>query len=154
MNDITLKCRVVVIYIIEELNRYKEGKCLRKQVSVKTKRIQRLIYFCDIEYMKKNNGIPLFKDNYYAWPSGPVIVGVYNKFMVYIDRKLFPMYKDKEPKLSDDIKQIINEILESTKDLDTIDLEYIVKVNDGPYSRFYNEQDPKHEQIIPKKRCI
>ena len=57
---ITAKCRAVSNYIIEAVNKYNEDKPIREQVMMSAKRLQRLLYFCNIEYMRKYNGENIF----------------------------------------------------------------------------------------------
>ncbi|PKE22794.1 MULTISPECIES: Panacea domain-containing protein [Staphylococcaceae] len=42
-------------------------------------KLQKLIYLCYEDFMRKT-GVPLFKDEIYAFPLGPVIMNVYNKY--------------------------------------------------------------------------
>ena len=68
-------------YIIDEINKYNQDKPFRDKVLLSTRRLQRLLYFCETEYMIKNNGTPLFEDEFYAWPSGPVIEKIYYAYV-------------------------------------------------------------------------
>ena len=61
MEDLTPKCVAVSNYIIEKINKFNEGKTLQEQVMMSLKRLQKILYFCDIEYMKINNGESLFE---------------------------------------------------------------------------------------------
>lgn len=153
MEDLTPKCRVVANYIIEKINKSNEGKELREQVMMSLKRLQKILYICDIEYMKINNGESLFEDNYYAWPSGPVISYVYYEFIQYqnLNGKINPKYEEQELRLTDKEVFIIDKVLEKTQELDTVDLIDITKIDDGPWQQVYNEFDSEHNQIITKE---
>lgn len=151
MANLTLKCRAVANYILEEVKKFNEGKKLREQVLMSNKRLQKILYFCEVEYMRRNNGKKLFDDEFYAWPSGPVIEYIYHQFIQYQDGELPPKYVKNEPTLAEDIKIIIDQILEATKDLDTSDLTKVSNIPNGPYSKVFNEKDKEHKQIISKK---
>jgi len=152
MYTITSKCRAVSNYIIEEINKYNEyKKLLREEVIMSTKRLQRLLYLCDVEYMKRNGGTPLFTDDFNAWPSGPVIADAYGVFMQYQDGNMKPMYKGEVIELTDDVKSIIDEILDATKELDTADLMDITNIVDGPWHKVYEEEDKNHRQVVSKE---
>lgn len=151
MGDITPKCRVVANYIIEEINKFNEGKSLREQVLMSGRRLQKILYFSNIEYMKIHNGKPLFEDCFYAWPSGPVIPNVYRIYIQYQDGQNFPRYEGEQLELTNEEKCIINKVLKQTEELDTIDLINITNINGSPWQRFYDENDPDHNQIIPKE---
>lgn len=148
---ITAKCRAVSNYIIEAANRYNEDKSVQEQVMMSTKRLQRLLYFCNIEYMRKYNGQNLFNDYFYAWPTGPVIPGIYFVYIPHIIGKYIPIYDGERLELKNEEKFIIHKILKQTQNLSTMDLIKITNISGGPWQRFYNELDSKHNQIIPKE---
>ena len=76
-------CTAAANFIINEVNNHNVGKALRDQVIMSSKRLQKLLYFSEILYMVEHDGRSMFKDEFYAWPSGPVIPAVYRKFMMY-----------------------------------------------------------------------
>ena len=151
MAEITQKCRAVSNYIIEEINKFNEGKTLKEQVMMTVKRLQKILYFCDVEYMKINNGELLFDDYFYAWPSGPIIPNVNNVFIQYQDGRNYPRYVGEPLELTNEEKSIIDKVLKQTQELDTIELVNITKINDGPWQQVYNEFDSNHNQIISKE---
>ena len=148
---ITAKCRAVSNYIIEAVNKYNEDKPIREQVMMSAKRLQRILYFCNIEYMRKFDGENLFDDNFYAWPTGPVIPGIYYVYIPYCIGKNIPMYEGERIKLKKEEKFLIHKILIQTRNLSTMDLINITNISGGPWQQFYNEHDPEHNQIIPKE---
>lgn len=148
--NLTIECRLVANYIIEKTNIYNEGKTLRNQILMSNKRLQKLLYFFDIEYMKENNGYSFFTDEFYAWPSGPVIPDIYRKYIQYQDGIMNPDYSCKGNELPRDVKLIIDGLLDATKEIDTVDLINICKVENGPWHQVYKQDDSKHQQIISK----
>lgn len=148
---VTQQCRAVANFIIEETNKFNDEKKITEKVIMTIMRLQKLLYFCDVEYMKINNGISLFEDQYYAWPSGPVIEEIYYEFSLHRDCVMRPNYEKQQIVLTQDIKSIIKKILEETKDLDTMDLVKIVNIEGGPHNQVFKEEDKNHEQIISKK---
>lgn len=146
---ITAKCRAVSNYIIEEVNSYNKDKSIQDQVMMSLKRLQRILYLCNIEYMIKYNGKNLFDDYFYAWPTGPVIPGIYYVYIPHIIGKYIPIYEGERIKLANSEKFIIHKILKQTQNISTMDLIKITNISGGPWEQFYNEQDPKHNQVIP-----
>jgi uncharacterized phage-associated protein len=43
-------------------------------------KLQKLVYYSQAWYLAYNNGNPLFEENIYAWPWGPVIPPLYGPF--------------------------------------------------------------------------
>jgi len=148
---LTLKCRAVANYIIEEINKFNDGKKIQEQVSMTTKRLQKLLYFCEAEYMKRNRGRILFEDEFYAWPSGPVIPALYHEFVRCQNGEMLSEDKKDETVLSDDVKNIIVQIFDATRDLDTLDLVNISIIDGSPHSKVFEEDDKDHLQVISKK---
>lgn len=148
---LSLKCRAVANYIIEETNKFNAGKNFREQIMFTTKRLQKILYLCEIEYMKRNNGKVLFDDEFYAWPSVPVIEEIYTKYMQYSDGNFKPRHEKGEPSLSKEEKLIVDQVLNSTNDLDTSDLIYMCIVPGGPHSKVFKEDDKEYKQIVSKQ---
>lgn len=150
MVGITQKCIVISNYIIKELNKVNKGKTLQEYIIIK-KRIQRILYICDIEYMKINNGQPLFEDNFYAWTSGPVIPYIYYTFLPYQSKKIEPGNINEQLKLTNKEKNIIDKVLKETKELDIVELTNITNINNGPWQQIYNKSNSNYNQTIPKE---
>ena len=146
-------CIAAANYLIDETNRYNNAPTTKQRVSMTCKRLQKLLYISDIEYMRKNKGTSMFRDDYYAWPSGPVIPSVYSKFMIYQDGHMVSIKGDFTP-ITPLMKECLDSVLECTWNMDTWDLVELSHKNDGteicPWKQFYNENDPNHEQIIRK----
>lgn len=147
---ITKMCIAVANYIISKTNEFNETKEYNQRISMTCKRLQKLLYFSDIEFMKNNHGRSMFKDEFYAWPSGPVIPSVYYRFMIYQSGYMKPSEKE-QACLSPDIKSAIDYVLKQTNDKDTLDLVEKAHEQGGPWSQVYEANDPDHKQIIPKK---
>lgn len=45
-------------------------------------KLQKILYLCYEKFLKKT-GIPLFKDEIYAWKYGPVVESVYHQYKIY-----------------------------------------------------------------------
>ena len=148
----TIMCIAAANYLIERTNSYNNSQAnYGNRISMTCKRLQKLLYFSDIEYMKRNNGQSMFNDEYHAWPSGPVIPSVYSRFMKYQDGQMKPIDEENHSPLTQTMKDSLEYILSNSWDMDTIDLIALSHTQGSPWSRFYNENDPKHEQIIPKE---
>ena len=61
---ITSKCRAVANYIIEKSNEYNEDRTFGKYEMMSCKRLQRLLYFCNVKYMLLQNGEFLFESDF------------------------------------------------------------------------------------------
>lgn len=152
MSKLSQECILVTNYIIEKIIKYNNGKKLfNEQILLHTKKIQKLLYFCDVEYMKRNNGLSLFNDEYKAWPGGPSIDGVYSEYMSFSDYGPFPKKDLQIVELSDDVKQLIDEVLDRIMNFDTSDLTRASNIEGGPWHQVYDENDKTYSQVVTKE---
>lgn len=156
MGDIlvTEMCTAAANYIINQVNEYNKGKSLREQIIMSSKRLQKILYFSDILYMIEHNGSSMFSDDFYAWPSGPVIPSVYRKFMQYQDGQMHPYVGDIHEKTTSEMESTIARVIDDTKALDTNKLIEKSHVKGGPWSLVYNENDSSYENIVDKSQIF
>ena len=147
----THTCYLVADYIIKKFNEYNANKPITEQMCLNINKLQRLLYFCDIEYMKLNNGEFMFEDDFYAWPKGPAIPQIYSNFAHTQDMFVFSAIKSRKGLLTDKMKNTIDSVLELMMEIDSIDLTKISQIENGPWYNAYKADDPKHSQVISKK---
>ena len=147
---ISKMCIAAANYIIEQTNEFNKSNPDRR-ISMTCKRLQKILYFSGIEYMRRNNGRSMFEDEFHAWPSGPVIPSVYHKFSDCQSGQMQPKTDGSHGLLTQAMSDALDYTLERTWDSDTLDLIELSHIEGGPWRRFYNNNDPKHEQIIPKE---
>ena len=149
MKMVTKMCVAAANYIIRKTNEFNETQEYTNRISMTCKRLQKLLYFSDIEFMRKHSGTSMFRDEFYAWPSGPVIPSVYYKFMKYQNGYMNPLGGEHED-LTTDMENAIDSILAQTNKMDTLDLVEVAHDKSGPWAQVYNPSDPDHKQIISK----
>ncbi len=145
----TVMCIAAANYLIEKTNEYNKGRDFRNRIRMSGKRLQKLLYFSDIEYMKKYN-IPMLRDEFFAWPSGPVIPSVYIRFIQYQSGEMRPAEGAHTP-LKKEERDILDVIFNATIGMDTSKLVKASHVKGGPWDCVYNESDKDHGQILDKK---
>lgn len=153
MIRLTPLCYSVASYIAESINNYNIDKTINEKIFINGNKLQKILYFCDIEYMKSNNGISMFEDEFYAWPKGPVIPDIYYLFFLTSGGEMHSLTYQREP-LTINIKETIDRVLDSMGSLNTIDLINLTQVEGGPWSKVYNKDAKNHEQIISKKEMF
>ena len=146
---VTKMCIAAANYLIQKTNAYNSGKAYSERISMTCKRLQKLLYFCEVQFMVNNNGQSMLTDDFYAWPSGPVIPAVYKKFVQFQSGEMYPL-DGEHSKLTTQMVKVLDFIFESTTDIDTYDLVEMSHIKNGPWHRVYNESDVNHEQIISK----
>ena len=145
VNYMTDMCRAIADYIIFKTNEIMEKENIN--INMSCKRLQKILFFSEIEYMKQNNGNALTKDDFYAWPSGPVIPSVYNDYMLFQNGVMFPKGKE-YLELSDTIKTVIDKIINSTKNVKNNQLIEISHIENGPWYKHKNDKSKISKEEI------
>lgn len=143
----TTMCLAIADYIINktnEINKQREQD-RKEKIKMSCKRLQKLIFFCDTEYMKKHHGKSFTEDKYYAWPNGPVIPEVYLNYMGFQNGEMIPL-GEKYKTLSKEITKIIDEVIDMTAEKSTEELITIAHDKNGPWTKHREKQE-----IIPKR---
>lgn len=144
-------CIAAANYIIKKTNEFNKGKKYSERISMTCKRLQKILYFSEIEYMKTNKGTPMFTDDFHAWPSGPVIPSVYDVFVQYQDGKMYPVDETGHSRITADMEKALDEIFSQTVQIDTLDLVEYSHIPSGPWAKHFDAGDEQHLQIIPKE---
>lgn len=56
--------------------------------SLSNLQIQKLLYLCQMEHMGRNEGQPIFDDDFEAWKLGPVVPSVYQRAKMFGSRRV------------------------------------------------------------------
>lgn len=150
----TNMCTAAANFIIEEVNRDNEGKPIQERVFMSSKRLQKLLYFSDVLYMYEHHGESMFKDDFYAWPSGPVIPSVYRKFMQYQDGQMRPYSGVTHDEINPEMQKTIRRVLTDTKKIDTNILIDESHLEDAPWHAVYDENDEDYSHKVGKKEIF
>ena len=154
LTELSQECMVAANYIIEEVNKYNKDRPLRNQMIMHVKKLQKLLYFSDVEYMKNYDGVPMFRDNFYAWPSGPVIPEIYYRHMQYQDGTIYPKLDGITMTITAEMKSIIDKVIEENKELDTLDMMEKSNIAGGPWAQVFDANDKEHNQVISKEEMF
>ena len=146
---VTKMCVAAANYIIEKVNNYNAGKPLRSQVFMTSKRLQKILFFADVLFMLENNKESMFSDEFYAWPSGPVIPSVYKEFMQYQDGEMQPHTEGNHAHLSEGMKAVLDRVINHTMTIDTSELIKTSHVEGGPWRDVYDEAN---DNVINKTK--
>ena len=143
-------CIAAANYLIEKTNRYNKGR--KSKIEMTCKRLNKLLYFCDIENMNNNYGISMFNDDFSAWTNGPVIFSVYNEFKQFQNGGMMPLCEKNHSKLTTEMKRTIKNVFNKTKKIDTDTLIEYSHVKNGPWDVVYDRSNPNGLPLIPKEQ--
>lgn len=108
-------------------------------------KLQKLLYFSQIEYFCKNNKW-LFNDNITATDYGPKVKSVYDTFLRYAALNI-TMKREENISFPKDVTEILDHVVTKYKKCSAFDLVEITK-NTSPFTKHYA---PNYEAIILKE---
>lgn len=139
----TNMCLSIADYIINSINNI-NGNNQNGLIKLSCKRLQKIIYFCEVNYMKSNQGKSLISDDFYAWESGPVIPDVYYSYMQFQEGIMYPL-ENKYLELTEEIRNVLDRTITETINYTTDDLIEFSHIEGGPWDK--NKQG---NGLIPK----
>lgn len=129
-------------------------------------KLQKLLYLFYCKYVKKYGRKP-FDESFYAWPYGPVIKEVYDKYKVY-GREVLEFEDDDVPidkeesfilsvssrfsktKMHQEVVNILSEVIEEYGGFDAFTLVDITHSEGGPWDKVFRNGLGKDKVISPE----
>lgn len=110
-------------------------------------KLQKMLYFVQGEYMKSKNGLPLFADDFEAWPYGPVVHEVYDNYKLYGSSDIYEGI-DQDKVKDTGVCDIIDPVISRTRGMTAGELVNQTHQPNGAWAQMYNGL---FNQVIPKK---
>lgn len=134
------------MYDVQTIADYVIVHCNNNYWSVSNLKLQKILYFLQAEFLVTKN-IKLFEEDIVASDIGPVIPPVYKRFSVFGGAGIFYPVNAKCPKLVDEDKIIIDDML---KELNKYSSVYLIQLtlNQSPWMKNYSKY--KQEIITAK----
>ena len=137
----------VANYFVDLTNRYNESVEFNSRISLSCKRLQHLLFLFEIEYKLKTNGKKCLDKYFYAWPGGPTIPIVYNRYIQFQTGEMITVEDGYDSPITEDEKIIALKVFEDTIGISTSKLSETCK--QGPWQDVFSPNDPEHKQVIP-----
>ena len=132
------KALVIAKYII--------NKCFQEDSPITNLRLQKILYFVQVEAYKKCNG-PAFEEEIEAWQFGPVVPVVYYEYCNYAGMPILECYNTIE-NIDDDIRKVIDFVINKYAKYSVWDLVNITHANGSPWYKTYVSHA---KRVIPKE---
>lgn len=110
----------------------------RPRVKLTGKRLQKILYLCQLFWYIDHEESKMIPENFQAWPNGPVIPEIYNHFFVYQDGDMCPV-QNVAYTLNEEETDIINTIVDNTVDISTEAIVNYIQLHDEPWSQAYRD---------------
>lgn len=124
------------MYDALEIAKYIISKCFKEGVPVTNLRLQKLLYFIQVESYKVY-GKQLFNNDIAAWQFGPVVPDVYYKYSVYAGMPILLQYDNLN--LCNKVTNIVDDVIEKNKNIPIWKLVEITHKPDGPWDITINK---------------
>ncbi|WP_304094730.1 Panacea domain-containing protein [Phascolarctobacterium succinatutens] len=124
------------MYDALEIAKYIISKCFKEGVPVTNLRLQKLLYFIQVESYKVY-GKQLFNNDIAAWQFGPVVPDVYYKYSVYAGMPILLQYNNLN--LCNKVTNIVDDVIEKNKNIPIWKLVEITHKPDGPWDITINK---------------
>ncbi len=119
------------------------------RVYLSGKRLQKILYLCQLAWLADNpDGDALIKDDFEAWPNGPVIPLIYDVFSVYQDGNMNPADETGHTPLTSAQESFVNQVVDYTINVPTEAFIDFTHRAGGPWAEVYSNDSNCYE-IIP-----
>lgn len=125
------------------LAKYIINRCAEDNEPVSNLQLQGILYIIQKTFLK--TGIPVFEDEFEAWPIGPVILRVYNSYCGFGASRIRLFFPDVQ--VPNEFRQLIDLIVITKRKLAPWEL--AEETNDAAWKQTYSNGTGNH-QYIPK----
>lgn len=132
------KCISVANRIISRTNaqnnwRYELGK---PTVMLSVKRIQKIMYLCQLFAFMKNTESNMIPEDFVAWANGPAVLELYDYWLVSHEGYMNP-YPNTKYQLSEEETEIINIVVDNTIDIPTETIIDFIQTSQTPWKQTF-----------------
>ncbi|WP_161555467.1 Panacea domain-containing protein [Paraeggerthella hongkongensis] len=135
-----------------QLAHYVVDKCTKDGKPVSNLQLQKILYFLQAVYCKKTNSL-LFKEEFEAWPYGPVMVGVYREYSSYGGCSIYRRHSDADMLDFGNLKSFIDDGIDFLREKYPWDLVKIAHAENSPWDRVYRGGSG-YKEVIPNDFII
>jgi len=122
------------MYAAIELSKYIVSKCVKDYCPISNLQLQKILYYIQKVYLQREN--MAFPDDIEAWQFGPVVPNVYYHFCGFGAMPITTVYNIF---IEEEDSEIIDEIVETKRELKPWDLVAETHKPDGAWSRTYKD---------------
>lgn len=124
-------------------------RAFAENIPITPMKLQKLLYFVSCEYIK-STGISMLSEDFCVWQYGPVLPSVYYEFQSFHGNQITKYAQDAEgnsfaynEESSPPLKQAMNCIWETFKNMDGIHLSKITHEDGSGWSEAFSRQETK-----------
>lgn len=134
-------------YSVTDIARYVVSKCYRDGRPVSNLQLQKMLYFLQILFLEAFE-VPLFDEEFEAWPYGPVMPSVYRKFSMFGGSPIQMSFTGADRPIKRDHRSFLDAAIEVLRGKSPWDLVRISHADNSPWDVVYNQKG-RHKGVIP-----
>ena len=142
-----------IINRTEANNRYRIEELGKPKVKITTRRVQIILYLCQLFWYIDHEDSNMIPEDFVAWPNGPVIPEIYNELPVYQEGDVF-LKRCGKYTLAKEERDLINIIVDNTIDISTETLIDYIRTTNEPWINAFKIRvirGIRQEEIISKE---
>jgi len=141
-----------IINRTEANNRYRVEELGKTRVKITTRRIQIILYLCQLFWYIDHEESNMIPEDFVAWANGPVILEIYDELPGYPDGDIYPKRYGKY-KLTQEERDLINMVVDNTIDIATETIIDYIQLTNEPWINTFKKRVScgKRQVVIPKE---
>lgn len=132
----------------KDIAKYVVNKCIEDKRPVSNLQLQKILYFCQKEY-KEETGQTLFRDDFEAWPYGPVIPSVYKTFSLFGGMEIYRKVRV-DTQIDPAIQKVIDPIIEKYSSFAAWDLVALTHKKGDAWEKVFQKGEGNRSTIAKK----
>ena len=133
-------------------NRYREEELGKPKVKITTRRVQIMLYLCQLFWYIDHEESNMIPEDFVAWGSGPVIPEIYDELPLYLEGDVFLKRYGKYT-LTQEEKDLINNVVDNTIDISTETIIDYIRTTNEPWINAFKIHISYgiRREVIPKE---
>ena len=142
-----VEMRELAPYRVVDIANYVVSKCYRDGKPVSNLQLQKMLYFLQLLFLEAFK-VPLFNEEFEAWPYGPVMPSVYRMFSRFGGAPIDMSVDGAGRLVLRDHKGFLDVAIEVLREKSPWDLVRVSHADNSPWDIVYNQQG-RHKGVIP-----
>ena len=142
-----------IINRTEANNRYRIEELGKPKVKITTRRVQIILYLCQLFWYIDHDDSNMIPEDFVAWPNGPVIPEIYNELPVYQEGDVF-LKRCGKYTLTQEERELINIVVDNTIDISTETIIDYIRTTNEPWINAFKIRvirGIRQEEVISKE---
>lgn len=140
-----------ISYRALDLAKYILQKCIDDSCPISNLQLQKILYYVQGEFLREDR--KAFAEPIEAWILGPVVPSVFERYCMNGAMQILDVpdwmktEEDEVPEISEEVKKIVDKVVEAKRVLPPWDMVRATQKKDGPWDITYADGKGNHKEI-------